>query len=79
MATHCSILAWRIPWTRGAWHEATHRVEKESDTTPAVDRSSSGLTEPHPTASRPVLWGGHYPMTFWIRVTLLIVLACFEK
>ena len=28
MATHSSILAWRIPWTRGAWRAAVHGVAK---------------------------------------------------
>ena len=28
MATHSSILAWRIPMDRGAWQAAVHRVEK---------------------------------------------------
>ena len=26
MATHSSILAWRIPWTRGAWQATVHGV-----------------------------------------------------
>ena len=26
MATHSSVLAWRIPMTRGAWRAAVHRV-----------------------------------------------------
>ena len=26
MATHSSILAWRIPWTEGAWQATVHRV-----------------------------------------------------
>ena len=26
MATHCSILAWRIPMDRGAWPATVHRV-----------------------------------------------------
>ena len=26
MASHFSILAWRIPWTRGAWRATVHRV-----------------------------------------------------
>ena len=26
MATHSSILAWRIPWTTGAWWATVHRV-----------------------------------------------------
>ena len=28
MATHSSILAWRIPWTDGAWRATVHRVTK---------------------------------------------------
>ena len=26
MATHSSILAWRIPWTRGAWQATVDRL-----------------------------------------------------
>ena len=33
MATHTSILAWRIPWTRRAWWAIVHRVSEELDTT----------------------------------------------
>jgi len=28
MATHSSILAWRIPMERGAWQSIVHRVAK---------------------------------------------------
>ena len=28
MATHCSILAWRIPMVREAWRATVHRVTK---------------------------------------------------
>ena len=28
MATHCSILAWRIPMDRGAWWTTVHGVAK---------------------------------------------------
>ena len=28
MATHSSILAWRIPWTGGAWWATVHGVVK---------------------------------------------------
>ena len=28
MATHSSILAWRIPMDRGAWRATAHRVAK---------------------------------------------------
>ena len=30
MATHSSILAWRIPWT-GAWQVTVHGVTKRQD------------------------------------------------
>ena len=33
MATHSSILAWRIPMDRGAWQATVHVVAKESNTT----------------------------------------------
>ena len=33
MATHSSILAWRIPMDRGAWWSTVCGVAKESDTT----------------------------------------------
>ena len=32
MATHSSVLAWRIPMDRGAWGATAHRAT-ESDTT----------------------------------------------
>ena len=28
MATHCSILAWKIPWKGGAWQATVHGVAK---------------------------------------------------
>ena len=28
MATHSSILAWRIPWTEGVWQATVHGVTK---------------------------------------------------
>ena len=28
MATHSSVLAWRIPWTRGAWWATVHVITK---------------------------------------------------
>ena len=28
MATHSSILSWRIPWDRGAWWNTAHGVTK---------------------------------------------------
>ena len=37
MATHSSILAWKIPMDRGAWRVIVHGVAKESDTTEATE------------------------------------------
>ena len=36
MATHSSILAWRIPWTEQPSELLAHRVAKESDMTEAT-------------------------------------------
>ena len=33
MATHSSMLAWRIPTDRGAWQVTVHGSQKEMDTT----------------------------------------------
>ena len=33
MATHSRILAWRVPWTRGAWRATVHGVAKSPDRT----------------------------------------------
>ena len=44
MAAHSSVLAWRIPWTGGAWRAAVHGVA-ESDATgqlSAGPRAGSG-------------------------------------
>ena len=39
MATHCSILPWRIPMDRGAWWATVHGVQKESDITERLSRA----------------------------------------
>ena len=36
MATHSSILAWKIPMDRGAWLGYSPRGHKESDTTEQI-------------------------------------------
>ena len=33
MATHSGILAWKIPWDRGAWQATVLKGHKELDTT----------------------------------------------
>jgi len=37
MATHSSILAWRIPKDRGAWRDYSPEGCKESDMTEAIE------------------------------------------
>ena len=39
-ATHSSILAWRIPWTRGAWWTLVERVAKNQNTTEAKEQAA---------------------------------------
>ena len=39
-ATHSSILAWRIPWTRGAWWTLVDRVAKNQNTTEAKEQAA---------------------------------------
>ena len=39
MATHTSILAWRIPMDRGAWRATVHEVTKESDSTEQLSKT----------------------------------------
>ena len=41
MATHSSILTWRIPWTEEAGGATVHWVAKESDTTTAASESAA--------------------------------------
>ena len=43
MATHSSILAWRIPMARGAWWATVHRVA-ESDTAEQLSTAQGHVT-----------------------------------
>ena len=40
MATHSSILAWRIPMDGGAWQAAVPGVAEESDTTERLNNNN---------------------------------------
>ena len=48
MATHSSILAWRIPMDRGAWQATVHGVT-ELDTTEQLSTAHLQNTQPLPT------------------------------
>ena len=41
MATHSSILVWRIPWTEKPGSLIVHGVAKESDTTERLNNTNS--------------------------------------
>ena len=41
MATHSSILAWRISMDRGSWWATVHRVPKELDMTEGLSTTES--------------------------------------
>ena len=41
MATHSSILVWRIPWTEKPGSLIVHGVAKESDTTEQLNNTNS--------------------------------------
>ena len=47
MATHSSILAWRIPTDRGAWRATVHQNRKDSET---MEHSRNGRARLIPTA-----------------------------
>ena len=45
MATHVSILTWRIPWTlQGAWQATVHGNRKESKATEATQQACTSFT-----------------------------------
>ena len=41
MATHSSILAWRIPMDRGAWQATVHGVARELDMTEGLNTTKN--------------------------------------
>ena len=45
LATHSSILAWKIAMDRGAWRVTIHWVTKESDTTEQLSTARYKLYE----------------------------------
>ena len=53
MATHSSILAWRIPMDRGAWRATVHSVA-ESDTTEWLSTHTPGDGRQHSVGAGPI-------------------------
>ena len=45
MATHSSVLAWRIPMDRGVWRAVVHEVTKESDRTELLSTTAGSLLQ----------------------------------
>ena len=45
MATHSSVLAWRIPMDRGVWRAVVHEVTKESDRTEQLSTTAGSLLQ----------------------------------
>ena len=70
MATHSSILAWRIPMDRRAWRPTVHGVPKESDATeqlkltesPRIQIGNKTKAPYHglPVRNPPVTWHQHF-------------------
>ena len=70
MATHSSILAWRIPMDRRAWRPTVHGVPKESDATeqlkltesPRIQIGNKTKAPYHglPVCNPPVTWHQHF-------------------
>ena len=52
MATHSSILAWRIPMDRGSWWATVHRVAKKSDMTEMTEQAHTKKKKHQPTKDR---------------------------
>ena len=45
MATHSSVLAWRIPMDRGVWRAVVHEVTKESARTELLSTTAGSLLQ----------------------------------
>ena len=43
MATHSNILAWEIPWAKGAWQAIVHGVTEELDTTERLNSNKNKI------------------------------------
>ena len=65
MATHSTILAWRIPMDRGAWWAIVHGVAKGSD-----------VTERRSTSTRGVVMGQCHVASAQVKVPLQVSRPC---
>ena len=65
MAAHSSILAWRIPWTRGAWKSTLHGIAKSQTWLKWLSM--------HPKNAS---WRKIKPLTKWIHSSIFILSSC---
>ena len=69
MATHSSILAWRIPVDRGAWWATVHRVAKSC--TRLSDQAQNSTTAWKKDWKNETVHGGnHWSVGFWMNFYL---------
>ena len=67
MATHPSILAWRIPMDRGAWRAIVHSVAKSRPQLKRLSKHArfywSYVTKGNPSCGNPLGYGSCFKMT----------------
>ena len=61
MATHSSILAWRIPMDRGAWRATVHVATKASDMTKVTEHACRERVNPGDTGDLAVYSRKQFP------------------
>ena len=69
MATHASILGWRIPMDRGAWRATVHGVAKESDTTERLNNKPQQSEISKPPLLQPLPVGSCRLFCLWVCVS----------
>ena len=76
MATHSSILAWRIPTDRGTWQATVHRVAKKISTLVVINRNRFLLKylQPHKRFKVQSSWG-HFSSSWNSQALTLLVVS----
>ena len=76
MATHASILGWRIPMDRGTWRATVHGVAKESDTTERLKNKPQRSKISKPPLLHPLPVGSRRLFCLWVCVSWM---CCFRS